>query len=178
METKICPVCSKVIKLFRKTSFPDHMSRHEAPGLQCTFCEKRFYHQRQLQGHIKQEHVTDDVRHECPECKEEFVNKSLLKIHHNSKHPTIVVCGYCGESMNQASLKRHEIRNHLESLDRERVKVFECNICPKLFANKFLIDKHMKMHSDPSMFECAKCKAVYGSSPALAKHMKLEHKKQ
>jgi uncharacterized Zn-finger protein len=59
----------------------------------------------------------------------------------------------------------------------EKLRPFECSICPAKFGKKFHLKTHVKgVHEKLRPFECSICKAKFGTNSNLNSHIKQVHK--
>ena len=155
----------------------------------CTVCDLSFKLQRTLENHQLQ-HEEREKTHKCEACSLAFLTKVGL-VQHMKTHTDIkpYKCPECEKYFGQLSyMKTHMKRSHATE------KTFNCNICLKSCAQKYIFNKHMKSHfgkrenvikteesesSDqtvvaklkPTMtFYCEICRKGFGKKYNLIKH--------
>ena len=129
--------------------------------------------------------------HPCPhsDCIKYFTRPSRLQTHlltHTGDRPYKCLEDGCMKSYSRAAhLKRHTIKIH-SSTDPDTsnailcsvgsdAKTIRCNLCPKLFSNKYSLQKHLKVHQDSLRYTCTECNQSFTKHNLLKSH-KLEHK--
>ena len=129
--------------------------------------------------------------HPCPhsDCIKYFTRPSRLQTHlltHTGDRPYKCLEDGCMKSYSRAAhLKRHTIKSHsstepdtpnsiLHSVGLD-AKTIRCNVCPKLFSNKYSLQKHLKVHQDSLRYTCTECNRSFTKHYLLKSHQ-LEHK--
>lgn len=129
--------------------------------------------------------------HPCPhsDCIKYFTRPSRLQTHlltHTGDRPYKCLEDGCMKSYSRpAHLKRHTIKSH-SSTDPDTpnailhgvgsdAKTIRCNVCPKLFSNKYSLQKHLKVHQDSLRYSCIECSQSFAKHSLLKSHI-LEHK--
>ena len=56
-----------------------------------------------------------------------------------------------------------------------KVEILACSECPKQFANKYSLQKHMKVHRDPLCYACQTCSKSFTKHHLLTSHVSTEH---
>ena len=63
-----------------------------------------------------------------------------------------------------------------EKLIGKQVEVLhKCELCPKVFSNKYSLQKHLKVHQDPQRYVCQHCNKSFHKHHFLKSHIALEH---
>ncbi|CAC5369775.1 KRAB [Mytilus coruscus] len=52
---------------------------------------------------------------------------------------------------------------------------FKCKICFKSFVTRFVLDRHMMIHTGTKKFECKICDSTYSRKDLMERHMKRKH---
>ena len=127
--------------------------------------------------------------HPCPhaDCIKYFSRPSRLQTHllcHTGDQPYKCTKDGCNKSYaRSAHLKRHMHQSHNDDSNKSSAKTeentleesFKCNQCPKVFANKYSLDKHNKVHQDPLRYVCQYCNESFHKHHFLRSHIILEH---
>ena len=127
--------------------------------------------------------------HPCPhpDCIKYFSRPSRLQTHllcHTGDKPYNCTKVGCNKSYSRsAHLKRHMRQNHNDGLDTSNAmpeentldELWKCNKCPKVFANKYSLHKHSKVHLDPLRYVCQYCNESFHKHHFLRSHITLEH---
>ena len=128
--------------------------------------------------------------HPCPhaECIKYFTRPSRLQTHllsHTGEHPYKCTKDGCSKTYSRsAHLKRHMLKSHAKdkvSSANEKQKIgalentLSCSKCPKVFANKYSLQKHLKVHQDPMRYICPHCNKSFHKHHFLSSHISLEH---
>lgn len=129
--------------------------------------------------------------HPCPhsDCIKYFTRPSRLQTHllsHTGEQPFKCTNSGCNKSYSRsAHLKRHMIKCQtsdtgvISTNEKQKGKQVEvlhnCKICPKVFSNKYSLQKHLKVHEDPQRYVCQHCKKSFHKHHFLKSHIALEH---
>lgn len=154
-------------------SFSDkhHLTRHifghmGLKPFKCNICSQKFTRKCKLQVHLQRHSNKKD--YDCKICNKQFMFKNLLKKHMNincseeniKKNP--LLCDICK--------KRYKDKKHIEKhMINMHVKKFPCNVCDKVFGQKFKLNLHLATHG--KKYFCSICK-----KPFVSKHLFLRHK--
>ncbi|XP_071120074.1 zinc finger protein 43-like [Mytilus edulis] len=52
---------------------------------------------------------------------------------------------------------------------------FKCKTCSKSFVTRFVLDRHMMIHTGSKKFECKICESTYSRKDLMERHMKKKH---
>nr|XP_049700597.1 PR domain zinc finger protein 5-like [Helicoverpa armigera] len=115
-------------------------------------------------------------KYQCNKCKKLFDELFAFKQHMVSSHhhPGLsalsanvnFMCKECGKNLkNQEKFEQHCLGHGDPDL--------ECNKCHKVFASKFTLRNHRKIHS--RMFPCSHCTKSFSTAPELRAHVSKIH---
>ena len=127
--------------------------------------------------------------HPCPhpDCIKYFTRPSRLQTHllsHSGVRPYNCTVDKCNKTYTRsAHLKRHLLKHHGQPAktqdDKEDLEASEnrikCTQCPKVFSNKYSLQKHSKVHLDSQRYTCQKCGKTFHKHHFLTSHIALEH---
>ena len=144
-----CPFeCSYVGDLNRHMLAHERLKREIGKSFQCEICFKEFVGCRSLRKHIKVIHEKVEP-YKCDKCPYE--------------------CSYIGY------LNRHMLAH--ERLKREIGKVFQCEICFKVFVGSRCLRKHIKViHEKVKPYKCEKCPYKCSYVGDLNRHIRVHEK--
>nr|XP_046273050.1 zinc finger protein 687b isoform X2 [Scatophagus argus] len=152
----VCPECGGVA---RQASFQTHLEEaclHFARriGYRCSSCQVVFGGLNSIKSHIQTAHC--EVFHKCPSCPMAFKSSPSAQSHISTQHPTltggqakmIYKCVMCDTVFTQKPLLYMHFDTHLV---KQKVHVFKCPDCTKLYAQKGSMMEHIKTaHRGPS----------------------------
>ena len=121
--------------------------------------------------------------HPCPheDCDKYFSRPSRLQTHllsHTGERPFKCEAEGCDKSFTRpAHLKRHFQNSHQEKKKAPSVSKSKCPQCPKEFANKYSLQKHVKIHHQKDRYECDQCGQTFHKHNFLTVHISTEHEK-
>ncbi|XP_030004091.1 zinc finger protein 687b isoform X2 [Sphaeramia orbicularis] len=167
----VCPECGGTA---RQASFQTHLEEaclHFARriGYRCSSCQVVFGGLNSIKSHIQTAHC--EVFHKCPSCPMAFKSSPSAQSHISTQHPTltggqakmIYKCVMCDTVFTQKPLLYMHFDTHLA---KQKVHVFKCPDCTKLYAQKGSMMEHIKTaHRGPSAKQEAQTDA---SNPASA----------
>ncbi|XP_029370577.1 zinc finger protein 687b isoform X1 [Echeneis naucrates] len=169
----VCPECGGVA---RQASFQTHLEEaclHFARriGYRCSSCQVVFGGLNSIKSHIQTAHC--EVFHKCPSCPMAFKSSPSAQSHISTQHPTltggqakmIYKCVMCDTVFTQKPLLYMHFDTHLA---KQKVHVFKCPDCTKLYAQKGSMMEHIKTaHRGPSAKQESQADASNpASSPA------------
>ncbi|XP_077404275.1 zinc finger protein 687b isoform X1 [Vanacampus margaritifer] len=166
----VCPECGGVA---RPASFQTHLYEaclHFARriGYRCSSCQVVFGGLNSIKSHIQTAHC--EVFHKCPSCPMAFKSAPSAQSHISTQHPAltggtakmIYKCVMCDTVFTQKPLLYMHFDTHLA---KQKVHVFKCPDCTKLYAQKGSMMEHIKTaHRGPA----AKQEAASDTPPAAA----------
>ncbi|KAM9737272.1 zinc finger protein 687b isoform 1-T1 [Menidia menidia] len=145
----VCPECGGVA---RQASFQTHLEEaclHFARriGYRCSSCQVVFGGLNSIKSHIQTAHC--EVFHKCPSCPMAFKSSPSAQSHISTQHPTltggqakmIYKCVMCDTVFTQKPLLYMHFDTHLA---KQKVHVFKCPDCTKLYAQKGSMMEHIK----------------------------------
>ena len=134
-----CHLCDKRFKSQRGQSlhFQKIHELHEIEMLQCDICEKDYPGKDALRRHFYENHRKKE-KFTCEVCGKHLSSKNKLKLHSANRHNGIKFkCSQCDQEFTlQANLTAHVAVYH------DPIKPYECEICAKQFAKKYLLTRH------------------------------------
>lgn len=145
--------------------------------MNCPNCPKTFYHQLNLDQHIRKVHEhyvpTEETKNYlCNLCGIAKANRSNLERHlqsHATDRP--FKCDKCPKSYKQAdALKTHINNTHLN------IRPYVCSECGLGFFTRRILTDHKRTHTGEKPFSCEICEqASFGSKAGLYLHMQAHH---
>ncbi|XP_023815440.2 zinc finger protein 687b isoform X3 [Oryzias latipes] len=152
----VCPECGGMA---RQASFQTHLEEaclHFARriGYRCSSCQVVFGGLNSIKSHIQTAHC--EVFHKCPSCPMAFKSSPSAQSHISSQHPAltggqakmIYKCVMCDTVFTQKPLLYMHFDTHLA---KQKVHVFKCPDCTKLYAQKGSMMEHIKStHRGPA----------------------------
>ncbi|XP_061903575.1 zinc finger protein 687b [Entelurus aequoreus] len=175
----VCPECGGVA---RQPSFQTHLEEaclHFARriGYRCSSCQVVFGGLNSIKSHIQTAHC--EVFHKCPSCPMAFKSSPSAQSHISTQHPTltggqakmIYKCVMCDTVFTQKPLLYMHFDTHLA---KQKVHVFKCPDCTKLYAQKGSMMEHIKTaHRGPSAKQEAASEAS-SAAPAPSSGIKAK----
>ncbi|XP_017492887.1 PREDICTED: zinc finger protein 235 [Rhagoletis zephyria] len=122
-------------------------------------------------------------QHVCEQCGATFNQSGNLKYHRRSKHPTEAEqaeqehlkqrfeCDVCKKLFHS----RYTLKYHTLQLHTNEMK-YECNVCGRRMAKKFMLVQHMLVHSTDKM-PCEHCGRQFIRKFELEAHVRAVHMK-
>ncbi|XP_051527700.1 zinc finger protein 687b-like [Myxocyprinus asiaticus] len=145
----VCPECGGTA---RQATFQTHLEEaclHFARriGYRCSSCQVVFGGLNSIKSHIQTAHC--EVFHKCPNCPMAFKSAQSAQGHITSQHPTLAAaqakmihkCVMCDTVFTQKPLLYMHFDTHLA---KQKVHVFKCPDCTKLYAQKGSMMEHIK----------------------------------
>ena len=192
-----CDVCH--LTFSRKNSFYRHQKRihnqDESP-YQCDVCNKRFNTPDILSRHqifvhyskipsrldLKSEKEVPAASYKCDVCDQIFTQKAFLiqhkKIHEDKKRVSCELCGltFCGKYSFLRHLKKihHQGRKSKKEIP---AATYKCDVCDKVFSNKFYLRQHSYVHKGSTRHSCDSCDITFCRIDAFYRHLKKVHNK-
>ncbi|XP_075158030.1 uncharacterized protein LOC142231300 [Haematobia irritans] len=183
-----CELCDKSYSFMGGLSThmrETHERQEEAYTCKIPGCDKKYTSYITLQRHIRVKHLMSEIptRYVCEQCGATFKQTSNLRYHMRTRHPTEedlkqkeiikerLECEICKKSFNsQYTLKYHKLRIHADD------KKYECKICGRRVAKKFMLDQHMLVHSEDKT-ACKFCGREFVRKYQVEAHIKAVHQK-
>ncbi|MBN3292747.1 ZN687 protein, partial [Polypterus senegalus] len=151
----VCPECGGIS---RATSFQTHLKDaclhfSRRVGYKCSSCHVIFGGLNSIKSHIQTAHC--EVFYKCPTCPMAFKSASGALTHINTQHPglsspqpkMIYKCVMCDTVFTHKPLLHTHFDTHLA---KQKVPVFKCPDCTKLYAQKTSLMEHVKStHRSP-----------------------------
>ncbi|KAJ8004987.1 hypothetical protein DPEC_G00141980 [Dallia pectoralis] len=153
----VCPECGGVAK---QPSFQSHLEEAclhftRRIGYRCSSCQVVFGGLNSVKSHIQTAHC--EVFHKCPTCPMAFKSSPSAQSHISTQHPTltegqakmIYKCVMCDTVFTQKPLLYVHFDTHLV---KQKVHVFKCPECTKLYAQRSSMLEHIKTtHRGPAV---------------------------
>ncbi|XP_074955575.1 PR domain zinc finger protein 15 isoform X9 [Phalacrocorax aristotelis] len=73
-----------------------------------------------------------------------------------------------------SSVTKHGIRRKLIKQLGEHKRVYQCNICSKIFQNSSNLSRHIRSHGD-KLFKCEECAKLFSRKESLKQHVSYKH---
>ncbi|XP_062574174.1 zinc finger protein 615-like isoform X2 [Saccostrea cucullata] len=150
------------------------------------FCERLRYESHKLSKHkhktngsqSEENHVKKKNNHgrlRCSTCEKTFINKMCLRTH-EALHQGLmnVACDKCGKVMHKHSLRRHMLKMHSTSHEKNSHARLKCNTCEKTFISQSNLQNHEDLHRGLMRIACDKCGKVMHKH-SLSRHMVKMH---
>jgi len=144
-------------------------------------CSKIFRNQKELDTHIKQEHVSKLNKQftchwqGCQSCfTHDYKHRGKLIRHIRGAHSHYHehVCDHCGMTFcTKEQLKNHETKH-------TQAKPYKCSYCDHRSATKTQHNTHERTHTKIKPYHCPYCEHRSGDSSNLSKHIKNKHPDQ
>ncbi|XP_029958450.1 zinc finger protein 687a isoform X2 [Salarias fasciatus] len=147
----VCPECGDT---FKQSVFQTHLSEDclhfsRRIGYRCSSCLVVFGGLNSVKAHIQQAHC--DLFHKCPSCPMAFKSAPSTQNHINAQHPqltdkqTLLIykCVMCDTVFTHKPLLHVHFDSHLVN---QKVHVFKCPDCTKLFSQRSSLLDHSKTH--------------------------------
>ncbi|XP_063897886.1 zinc finger protein 782 [Helicoverpa armigera] len=144
-DEETCPLCSRVCAT--RAMLKRHVQRmHEdrTKKYQCDYCQRLYLTKGEVRSHITWSHMPGSRGHTCA-CGRVFRTPSLLRDHTARFHAA-----------------------------EPPPRVHQCDVCEKAFANKQVLNRHKKSHSN-EMYPCNECGLLFKTQPYVKVHYQLKH---
>nr|CAH7755057.1 unnamed protein product [Callosobruchus chinensis] len=154
----------------------------------CEHCDATFKSEETLDNHIFKNH-TEFIASikgkilECMQCGYKTTIRNTLTKHiwrHSNKMTKLSpsVCQHCNAAFkSKGTLDSHILRNHPDSMESIRGKIYECTQCDYKTVMKHHLTKHMSKHDRivlaPSV--CQHCNQAFKSKGTLDSHILRNH---
>ncbi|KAF9788834.1 hypothetical protein SFRURICE_018410 [Spodoptera frugiperda] len=129
---------------------------------QCKICYKTFASTHSYQHHIKYHDPCGEKI--CSRKKHWFHVRRRHPKHVDSYHPIItVICDTCGKGFqNSTKLRIHQLRHSTPKV--------RCAQCPRLFYDKYALNRHAQTHSEEKPHQCRICGRAFKLLSNLERH--------
>ncbi|XP_023209343.1 zinc finger protein 761-like [Centruroides sculpturatus] len=104
----------------------------------------------------------EEIKLQCPFCREQFLDDDSLKAHERNFHPYFGALLFSVLPKFQLEIKRSKI-----IMDRKH----QCPECDKKYLRKQDLKIHMRSHTGERPFKCDLCEKTFSDKRNLAKHM-------
>ncbi|XP_055612728.1 gastrula zinc finger protein XlCGF52.1 [Uranotaenia lowii] len=158
-----CDRCERTFSSKYHKTF--HEEVHMARRLSCSYCDKSYQHQRDLDLHQREHEHSPGFG--CNRCSEKFDTTEALAKHKKCHEPKErFKCSQCELTF---SLKGN-LTKHVRILHSKSEK-FKCDQCPKEFSRKNALQFHLLSHMSRN-FQCRLCEKGFFDMRNLERHMK------
>ncbi|CAO3677630.1 unnamed protein product [Rhizopus stolonifer] len=55
-----------------------------------------------------------------------------------------------------------------------KTKIYDCNLCPRSFARKHDLQRHIRVHTGAKPYYCLNCEKAFARTDALKRHLRME----
>ncbi|XP_061487632.1 zinc finger protein 341 isoform X2 [Rhineura floridana] len=144
----------------------------KSPKLKCTYCDKAFTKNFDLQQHIRSH--TGEKPFQCIVCGRAFAQKSNVKKHMQTHKVYKCVVKTCAQTFHKLDSFLEHIKNHQEELS------YRCHLCSKDFPSLYELGVHQYSHNllpqhspkkNMTVYKCVKCVNKYSTLEALEHHL-------
>ncbi|GAB0094664.1 transcription factor grauzone [Sergentomyia squamirostris] len=169
-------------KFKRPSKILEHFDHHMNPNaFKCAECGKTFKNKYGLRVHTENSHTPPELhKFKCSHCDKTFMDRNRLKKHsyvHVTDADRNLICPHCSKAFAfKANLQIHIRQIH------EEVSYHVCEICAKMFKNKYVYLRHQKTHHEKTDEEksgetlprvpCPICGNTFKYKAQLKIHMK------
>ena len=154
-EIHNCPMCQK--QFLRPDILKQHLKLHTmSDKYQCSECLRFVTGKDRLEKHMARHKEAKALGQTllCPLCTKYFIQKQSLKAHVKKFHPNANInldAPEADAAQQQAGTDSEKCGSDsssckLESVKDLKVKPFECPCCPRAFAKKQALKKHLRKH--------------------------------
>lgn len=162
-----CEVCGSVF--ISKKSLRRHLQTHESGTFPCEKCNKVFSSSAKKTLHIRGVHLKHLPRR-CPICPERFNSDYMRTKHLRIVHNRTAALNRCVACGKEYDLK-YQLQLHIRSVHYQE-KNQECPVCHSRFFSKYLLSRHLVIHTGIKNFKCEVCGKAYSRKAHLNQHSK------
>ena len=140
--------------------------------IKCPLCSEKFQSVRQGNLHLQRDHKGTKIQ--CNECDAEFLTFNA-RVKHMAKHRELkFICSTCGRHFPfENQLIEHERKHGKKGTGKIRCEVVSC---PKQFCSKRAMKFHLKSHSDNlPRVNCDLCPKDFANKGLLQQHRRGSH---
>ncbi|XP_055372927.1 zinc finger protein ZFP2-like [Condylostylus longicornis] len=175
-KMKICKENRKKIKQKMGTEINSQNYNNEPTTkrdfrFKCSYCERIFRTNCQLQYHIKIH--TNDRPYKCENCPAAFTMASYLKAHNINKHTEDRPFSCEFENCDAKFKTFHFMKQHEKTHGKGS---FQCEMCGNYYKTKFYLKRHQRSaHVDPEFWphQCELCNKRFAQSEYLVEHIRI-----
>ncbi|KAJ8705189.1 hypothetical protein PYW07_011016 [Mythimna separata] len=147
-----------------------------APEQTCPHCDRICATRAMLKRHMQRMHSDRTKKYQCDHCQRFYLTKGEVRAHITWSHMPAEARGghacVCGRVFRSPSLLRdHKARFHAA---QPPPRVHQCDHCEKAFANKQVLNRHKKSHSN-EMYPCNECGMLFKTQPYVKVHYQIKH---
>lgn len=161
-----CPVCNG--RFTTLSSKKLHMRRHlGVKPFKCSYCPLQFRTSGHRKVHLMVHYKEANRQKEASLLTNDVINHLDNIIITDPQQDS--------QEINFDDLDEN-IKKDIESylLNHQKAsKEFECELCKKLFKNKYYLDRHLKIHLNQKEFKCEHCDKSFLQKAHLKGHMKV-----
>ncbi|XP_077340659.1 uncharacterized protein LOC143984248 isoform X2 [Lithobates pipiens] len=131
----------------------------------CPECGEQFSDKSALEGHLLL-HLEDKIRI-CEECGQCFGTQAELETHMRThKGDRQWLCNQCGKCLySKSGLDRHRLI-HI------RDRLVPCPQCGKCFAKQSNFEMHLRLHAGEELYPCTLCEKLFPTKAACERHIR------
>lgn len=131
----------------------------------CPECGEQFTNKSALEGHLVL-HLEDKIRI-CEECGQCFGTQAELESHlRTHRGDKQWVCNQCGKCLySKSGLDRHQ-------LIHMRDRLVPCPQCGKCFAKQSNFEMHLRLHAGEELYPCTLCEKLFPTKSACERHIR------
>ncbi|GFS19221.1 zinc finger protein 665 [Elysia marginata] len=173
-----CPECGRVYTT--KANLERHKKFHSAlKPFACEICQKRFSEAFKLKRHMKVH--SESKPYVCPNCNKGFSYAQGLRQHLLKTRCLKNPLNSATPVSTTAPLRQLQSASAPEAASQTPPKPsiksptssssgYPCELCGKTFLKKFLLVRHMNVHSAQRPYICGQCGKAYKDSSSLKRH--------
>jgi Zinc finger, C2H2 type len=147
----------------------------------CDKCPKSFKFLMQLESHSVVHMEKSEKKLQCPKCEKKYfleihLRGHMQRYHNKDAHKFLKVCDACGKTFEDGkALQRHHQLLHAT----EKPLKVQCYFCEKWYLKMYILKHIRTYHTNNSLAErtCPICGMVYTTSKAARRHLKTFHEK-